>query len=73
MIPEGRRTVFRRKAEQRRSEATLARSIVQEVFGLGQERICAEAVRSEAEEGVRRGLGVQGKGAASPFAPASSL
>jgi hypothetical protein len=60
--------VFQREAGQRRSEATLARSIVEEVFGLGQERICAEAVRSEAEEGVRRGLGAGERGS-EPLSP----
>jgi hypothetical protein len=40
--------------------------IVQEVFGFVKRDGPGEVVRSEAEE-VRRGLGVQGKGAAAPL------
>ena len=40
--------------------------IVQEVFGFVKRDGPEEVVRSEAEE-VRRGLGVQGKGAAAPL------
>jgi hypothetical protein len=40
--------------------------IVQEVFGFVKRNGPGEVVRSEAEE-VRRGLGVQGKGAAAPL------
>ena len=40
--------------------------IVQEVFGFVKQDGPGEVVRSEAEE-VRRGLGVQGKGAAAPL------
>jgi hypothetical protein len=42
--------------------------IVQEVFGFVKRGGPGEMIRSEAEE-VRRGFGVQGKGAASPLIP----
>jgi len=49
LIPEGIRTAFRDDPEHHRSVATLAHSIVQEVFGF----VKKKPVRSEAEEKCR--------------------
>ena len=54
------------RSEQQSEPSDAGVMIVQEVFGFVKRRCPGEMVRSEAEE-VRRGLGVQGKGAATPL------
>ncbi len=65
-MPEASRTAFRSEGEQQSEQSDAGVMIVQEVFGFVKRDGPGEVVRSEAEE-VRRGLGVQGKGAAAPL------